>query len=169
MVPVGSSCFTVPDRSGPDGAGPGQDVVVVWLRGEHDISTHGALCVTLACAIALDPARLVVDLSEVRFMAASTLRAIVRAREFRRLRSQSLVVRSPSACARRVIETCGLGDLVRPERLNGEPGHALGSWVEVPATAPGGDGQVASLVLADTGARGATPDASAHLTRDALR
>ena len=136
MVPVGSSCFTVPDRSGPGWARPDQDVVVVWLHGEHDISTQGALCVTLACAIALDPALLVVDLSEVRFMAASTIRVILRAREFRRLRSRSLVVRSPSACARRVIETCGLGDLFGLEGPSGEPGHALGSWVQVPEPRP---------------------------------
>ena len=54
---------------------------VVWLRGEHDVSTVAALSETLARAIALDDADLVVDLSDVQFMGAATVGVIVRARE----------------------------------------------------------------------------------------
>ena len=116
------------------GAEPEAGPIVVWLRGEHDCSTDDALCLELACAVALNDAALVLDLSEVEFIGASSLGVIARAREFLRGRSRSLTVRSPSVSARRVIDACGLGDLVgasapRPGDLSAE---ALGSWVAVP-------------------------------------
>jgi len=93
------------------------------------------LCATLARAIAVDSAGLVLDLSEVEFMAVSTLGVIVRAREFLRQRSRSLTVRAPSALAWRVIDTCGLRDLLgpNPARAGDEAGKALGTWVALPA------------------------------------
>ena len=126
-------------RGGPE-AGP----IVVWLWGEHDASTDRALCLTLAHAIALDSAALVLDLSEVNFMAVSTLGVIVRARDFLRQRSQSLMVRSPPAYVRRVIDACGLNDLLgpSPETAGDENGKALATWVAVPA-AQRGDAQTA--------------------------
>jgi anti-anti-sigma factor len=136
MAHVGSAFFTVSDLPPGLSGGPETEPIVVWLRGEHDISTDDALCQALARAIALDSAGLVLDLSGVEFMGASTLGVIVRAREFLRERSASLTVRSPSAFARRVISACGLGDLLGPS--HGEPGgvtgKALRSWVAVPAT-----------------------------------
>ena len=78
MTPIGSSSFTAPDRAPLSREGPETGPVVVWLWGEHDLSTDDALCATLARAIALDGASLVLDLSEVNFMAPSTLGVIVR-------------------------------------------------------------------------------------------
>jgi anti-anti-sigma factor len=127
-------------------AGTEEDPIVVWLRGEHDISTNGALCRALARAIALDDAALVLDLSEVEFMGASTLGVIVRARELLRLWSRSLTVRSPSACARRIIELCGLDDLLGPENAD-RKGKALGSWVAVPAAERLGGDRMAELAV----------------------
>ena len=46
-------CFTVP-RPVTRGSEPGP--IVVWLAGEHDISTDGALCLALARAMASGPA-----------------------------------------------------------------------------------------------------------------
>jgi anti-sigma B factor antagonist len=88
---------------------------VVELRGEHDISTVTALSETLARAIARDDADLIVDLSGVLFMDAATIGVIVWACNILRLRSRSLVLRSPSALARRVLEVCGLAVLVDPQ------------------------------------------------------
>jgi len=140
MYLVGSSFFTVADRPTLGQGGTEAGPIIVWLQGEHDLSTDEALCMNLASAIAIDSAGLVLELSEVAFMAVSTLGVIVRAREFLRHRSRSLTVRSPSACARRVIGLCGVDDLLgpSPEELSTElPGDeeakALGSWVEVPA------------------------------------
>jgi anti-anti-sigma factor len=97
---------------------------VVWLRGEHDISTVAALTGTLARVIAIDDADLVVDLSEVRFMGAAPVEVLVRAREFLRVRSRLLTLRSPSAWLSRVLERHGLADLVDPRPL--EATHAVG-------------------------------------------
>ena len=112
MVAVGSSFFTVPVQH-PAPGGPDSELVV-WLRGEYDASNQGALCLTLAHAIALGGPGLVLDLAEVRAISPSTLAVIVRAREFLRQRSAWLTVRSPSARARRLIDACGLNDLLAP-------------------------------------------------------
>jgi anti-anti-sigma factor len=93
---------------------------VVWVRGEHDVSTVTALSETLARAISLDDADLVVDLRGVQFMDAATVGVMVRARELLRLRSRCLVLRSPSRCARRVFGLCGLADLL-DQRADGSP------------------------------------------------
>src|SRR5688572_17293611 len=75
---------------------------VVWVRGEHDIATRVSLAVTIARAARLDDATLVVDLSGVTFMDASTVGALVGAANRLRSRSQLLVVRAPSSAALRV-------------------------------------------------------------------
>ena len=134
MVVAGSSFFTVPDAP-KNGGGP----IIVWLVGEHDLSTDDALCATLASAIALDSAGLILDLSGVEFMAASTLGVIVWARAFLRQRARSLTGRAPSARARRVIGACNLNDLVGPSLdIDGHVAvEALDSWVAVGAVERG--------------------------------
>ena len=119
-------------------AGRNSDRTVVWLRGEHDVSTVAALSEVMARAIALDDADVVVDLSDVQFMGAATVGVIVRAREFLRLRSRLLVLRSPSECVRRIVDVCGQSDLLDARIADATPltgpGGALGTWVVVPAT-----------------------------------
>jgi anti-anti-sigma factor len=85
---------------------------VVWLRGEHDLSTTAALSATIARAVARNDADVVLDLSAVEFMGAATVGVIVRSREFLRARSRALVVRSPSRCALHMLQLCGLEELV---------------------------------------------------------
>ncbi len=80
MASVGPSFFTVPDRPPSRRVGPEIGAIVVWLWGEHDVSTDTALCLTLARAIAVGRAGVIVDLSGVEFMGASTLGVIARAR-----------------------------------------------------------------------------------------
>jgi anti-anti-sigma factor len=144
MVPAGSFFFTVADRTPLSREGPEAGPTVVWLWGEHDLSIDDAPCLTLARAIALDSAGLVLDLEGVEFIGASTLGIIIRAREFLRRRSASLTVRCPSALVRRVISACGLDDLLSPspEMAGDEKGGALGTWVAVPG-ASRDDGQAA--------------------------
>jgi hypothetical protein len=83
--------------------------------------------------MALDDAALVIDLSEVEFMGLSTLAVIVRARELLREWSRSLTLRSPSASTLRLIDICGLDDLLGLQKRRSARAKALGSWVEVPA------------------------------------
>lgn len=175
MARAGSSFFTLPDRRLLSQEGPEPGPIVVWLWGEHDLSTDSLLCLTLARAIACDSAGLVLDLSEVEIMAASTLGVIVRAREFLRQRFRSLTVRAPSARVRRVIDEFGCDDLLGPSpgTAPGLTGKALRSWVEVPV-AQRCDGQparsqpVPELVPAgvgrtiDLGAEATSPERSAE-------
>jgi anti-sigma B factor antagonist len=87
------------------------DRTLVWVRGEHDISTAPALSEALERAIALGEADLLVDMSGVTFMDASTIGVVLRACGQLRRRSRSLAVRSPSTSVRRVFELCQLADL----------------------------------------------------------
>jgi anti-anti-sigma factor len=124
---------------------------VVWLRGEHDISTLPALREIMLRAIGHDDADLTLDLSEVTFIDAATVGTIVRTREFLRFWSRSLALRSPSRCARRVLELCDLTDLTdlvdlgRSEATgSARSATALGTWVAVPATEPAELGDISS-------------------------
>ena len=120
------------------GAGRGTCPTVVWLRGEQDIATDGELRRVLACGVAANDAAIVVDLSEVELMSASTLGVLVTARALLGEQSRSLTVRHPSAFVRRIIGSCGLADLLGPsgQKNDDGAGHALGSWVAVPSSVP---------------------------------
>lgn len=87
----------------------------MWLRGEHDASTVPDLVQLFARTISLDHADLVVDLSNVEFMDASTVGVMVRARVFLGEHSRQMTVRGPSANARKVLDLCGLSHLIGPE------------------------------------------------------
>jgi anti-anti-sigma factor len=136
VAPIESKAVTVLTRGQVSFAGLDADRTIVWLTGEHDVSTVAAVSESLARAIALDDADLVVDLSGVEFMGAALLNVILRAHAFLRLRSRSLTLRSPSPSAQRVIDVCVLHDLLQHHDIN--PKHrpadagALGTWVAVP-------------------------------------
>lgn len=84
------------------------DTVVVALRGDHDLTTVDA--VTDAIARAVDSCRgdVVVDLSDVDFMDASTMGVLLRHRHVLDDHGRSLILRAPSAPAARVLHLCGI-------------------------------------------------------------
>jgi anti-anti-sigma factor len=133
MVYTGSSCSAGPDRPLLAGAALAAGPTVVWLRGEHDILSDGALCRDLARAIALNDAALILDLSQVEFMGASTFGVIVAARKLLQGRSRSLTVRSPPAFVKRALGICGLDDLVGPGLQDDVAPTPLVSRAAVPA------------------------------------
>jgi anti-anti-sigma factor len=114
---------------------------VVWVRGEHDLATRVHLSVVIAKAARLDAADVVVDLSGVTFMDASTIGALVGARNGLAARSRSLSVRAPSLRARRVLDLCGLAYLIDESQspVLRLVAPALGSWVDVPSSDGGAD------------------------------
>jgi anti-anti-sigma factor len=135
MASAGSSFFTVTDRPPPPGTGPETGPTIIWLRGEHDIATDGDLRRTLASAIALNNAPVVVDLSKVELMSASTLGVVVAACDVLRQQSRTLTMRSPLSQVRRIISICGLHNLLSSEerdKMAGLPQNAVISLVEVP-------------------------------------
>jgi anti-anti-sigma factor len=123
MAPIESVCVTASRRGLPALARRDAAGTVVRLRGEHDASTVAALSETMARAIALDDADLVVDLSEVQFMGSATVGVIVRARELLAMRSRSLALRSPSRCARRILDLCGHAYLLCPRSVDADAHH----------------------------------------------
>ncbi len=141
MARAGSSFFTLTD--GPAGPRAGFEArpTIVWLLGEHDIATDGALRRTLERAIALNNAAIVVDLTEVELLSASTIGLILAFRDTLQQQSRSLTMRAPSPHVRRVISICGLQHLLVPavgDEMAGAAGEALGSWVEVRHAVPAG-------------------------------
>jgi anti-anti-sigma factor len=120
------------------GVAPESGPTVVWLQGEHDIATDDELRRVLACVIAANAAAIVLDLSDVELMSASTLGVILKARKLVCQQSRSLTVRSPSAFVRRIIGICGLDYLFGPsgQKADDRTEDALGPWVAVPSSVP---------------------------------
>lgn len=113
---------------------------VLWVRGDHDIATKVSVAVGIVRAAECDETRVIVDLSGVTFMDASTVGAIVGTANRLRSRGQSLEVRAPSRPARRVLELCGLAHLIQqaPAHSHGAAA-ALATWVDVVPSEPPAD------------------------------
>lgn len=92
---LGSSLLTIDGHSPLTGVSLGTGPPTIWLAGEQDIATDGALCQNLARAMAYNDPTVVVDLAQVAFLGASTSRLLILASEYLRGRSQRLIVRSP--------------------------------------------------------------------------
>ena len=87
---------------------------VVWLGGEHDMSSVEQLVQAIATAAEAGRSDLVFDLSCVDFMDSTTIQQIMAAvtrlgEDGRRAR-----IRDPSPVARHVLELCRLTHLVEP-------------------------------------------------------
>src|SRR5688572_26236542 len=76
------------------------DRTAVWLSGEHDLASTGLLTIALAEAIAIEDRDVVVDMSYLTFMDASTLGLLIRTRDFLAARHRGLTLRSAPRCAR---------------------------------------------------------------------
>jgi anti-anti-sigma factor len=136
MIPIAFLSVTVSRRGRLAFAQRGPPDVVVCFRGDQDLATVAELSGITAQAITLGEGDLVVDLSRIEFMDASTVGVLSWARELLGVRSRSLVVRSPSTCARRVLELCDLSDLIDPRSADTAvtaTAGALSTWVTVPA------------------------------------
>jgi anti-anti-sigma factor len=125
MAPCGSSTYTIPPRGVvaiQDGRAGG---TVIWLRGEHDLTTVETIANAVAAVMALPSVDLVVDLSGVAFLGAAPAGALLRARILLSARERRLVLRDPPSSVRRVLELCGLGDTVSAD-IPGSRGASRG-------------------------------------------
>lgn len=92
---------------------------IVWLEGEHDLATSAMLADILTRVIAADDADVVIDMSEVRFVALATIDVLAAASASLRSGWRELTVRAPSRGALRMLQLCGLDEMVEAE-----PAHA---------------------------------------------
>jgi anti-sigma B factor antagonist len=84
-----------------------EDVVLVRVLGEIDMSTTPALVDRAVHAAETGPARMVVDLSETEFMGAAGLHVLEQLQDTLRLRGGDLAVVSPGGIPRRVFDVTG--------------------------------------------------------------
>jgi anti-anti-sigma factor len=95
------------------------------------MSTAADLAERLESAAAIGDGDVLVDLSGVQFMDVAIVNTLVACRQQLALRSRRLTLRAPTQFARRVLDLCGLVDLV-------EPGSAVGArWVDLLLTRHG--------------------------------
>ena len=87
---------------------------VIWLDGEHDLSTVHVVAAALAEVIARDDADVLVDLSGVTFLGVVAIDVLDRSREILERRARTLRLRGLSAVTTRVLGICGLEHLVDP-------------------------------------------------------
>ena len=93
-------------------------VADVALRGELDLSTAPTLRGCLAGLLQEEPPpeKVVLDLSELSFVDASGISALLSAQQALRSRGGSVVLRSPSRLVRRVVKVLDLEQALPVER-----------------------------------------------------
>jgi len=101
---------------------------VVWLSGEHDLTTRRQLCDVLAFEFSVDDSDVIVDLSDVTFMDCSTVGVLIGGKEWMAAQQRWMSVRAPSRCARRLLDLSGLNRL-----LDTRPSAMIPSLTPLPA------------------------------------
>lgn len=83
-------------------------VTVVYVSGEVDMSNAEFLAASLRPVLAAEPLRIVIDLSDVSFLAAAGLHVLLHLRREAEQQASGLVLRAPSPAVRRVIDITGM-------------------------------------------------------------
>ncbi len=90
----------------------GADGIDIRVAGEMDLATVHPLGLALTRAIDARPATVRVDLAEVSFLDSSGVRCLVVAAEQAAVVGGHLVVRNPMPMVLRVLEICGVDELL---------------------------------------------------------
>jgi anti-anti-sigma factor len=97
---------------------------VIDLRGEADLAALPALVAVLARVAAERQGPVVIELAEVGYIDATTVRTLSRAVEFLNDHGRQLTLRSPSTQALRLLAFAGLSHLITPNPLPQAAGRA---------------------------------------------
>jgi anti-anti-sigma factor len=102
------------------------DRTIIGLYGEHNLSTEAELTGALAsfCGVG-GVGDVTVDLSQITFVDPATITALLGARNLMLRQNRRLILRAPSAHARRILQLCGLLVFLEPtettaDRSNGK-------------------------------------------------
>ncbi|MBV9659864.1 MAG: STAS domain-containing protein [Acidimicrobiales bacterium] len=101
-------------RTSAVGAIPTPDWVVIAVSGEIDMATAPEALATVLAASKPETAGIVVDIRAVTFLDASGIRAFITARHYERDHGRDLFLRAPLPIVVRVLDICGVTDLVEP-------------------------------------------------------
>jgi anti-anti-sigma factor len=94
---------------------------VIGLYGEHDLSTGAELSGALASFCGVGGAGdVTVDLSQITFVDSTTITALLGARNLMLRQNRRLILRAPSAHARRILQLCGLLVPLEPKGTTAE-------------------------------------------------
>lgn len=96
---------------GNTSSGEPDSEIVVGVAGEIDLASAETLRAPFADAIARRPTRIVVDLTNCRFIDSSGLHELLLARRKAQAHGIQIVLRSPSALVRRTLETVGFDQI----------------------------------------------------------
>ena len=96
----------------------GGDGVEVAVAGEMDLATTPPLGKALARILDTKPVTLCVDLAEVSFLDSSGIRCLVGVAERGAAVGTRLVVCNPTPMVLRVLEICGVDDLLLADRTS---------------------------------------------------
>jgi len=98
---------------------------VIAVRGASDTFAVAQLSALFDMVVASDIPSVVVDLGELDMLTPECLALVAGAAERLATRDRRMVVRSPSARARRILDLSGLKDLVTTEPIPGSGRHGL--------------------------------------------
>ncbi len=88
------------------------EAVTVTLDGELDLANHAAFGELLAKLTSTKPESVVVDLEQLSFLDSSGIRCLLAATRDAAAGGITLVVRRPRPAVRRVMEVCGVDELL---------------------------------------------------------
>jgi anti-sigma B factor antagonist len=91
------------------------DEVTIELEGELDLSNGVSFAELLREIVSTGPARVAVDVAKLSFLDSSGIRCLMTAARDASNVGGKLVVRHPNRTVARVIEICGLADLLLGE------------------------------------------------------
>jgi anti-sigma B factor antagonist len=97
----------LPRRGSVRVAPSGHAQTVVRLAGDHDLSTVPALTEAFGRAVSADRTDVLLDLSEVTFIDASTVNVLLSLRSSLAENSRTLTIHEPAACVSRLLAICG--------------------------------------------------------------
>jgi anti-anti-sigma factor len=89
--------------------------VTITLEGEFDVTGTERFWAFVDQALAADPPAIIVDGSGLEFVDSSGLMALLRARDAAVEAGVTFAIRRPSAALWRIVELCGLEELLVPE------------------------------------------------------
>jgi anti-anti-sigma factor len=98
----------------------GGDGIDVAITGEMDLATSEPLGRTLKRVLASKPVMMRLDLAEVSFLDSSGIRCLVGVAERAAEVGSHLVVRNPTPMVLRVLEICGVDQLLPAHGTNGD-------------------------------------------------